>query len=382
MRYPLAVCSWLGGFACSGNTQLAGTLASDFLTGDLKDAFRRAGWLAKHSWLKTSLVSDPFYLFTDKMDQSRLAIYKQWLEARKPALSRAVYGSNRLMVLAQQIHLLLEANSPHSYANLEEHPATAAIEEFEALKKELLSLAPVTGKAGQQGKDKERTGDFSLEDARQALVDLAALLPITEYPWYLISGTFLGLHRDGGFMAHDYDIDVGMHAEQVSLEPMLQKLRQQNLLALKKVDYHLQVIQTDTGYTLEQKPALIKLVHANGINVDIFIHHLEDGIRWHGSSIHRWDNTEFDLEEATLEGVSVLQPVQADRYLTENYGDWRTPVTDFNCSTGTPNLTISHNFLSHALFVTVYLYEGAGQLCVDRRIKNQLESSCPVKKED
>ena len=45
-------------------------------------------------------------------------------------------------------------------------------------------------------------------------------------------------------------------------------------------------------------------------------------------------------------------PADADRYLTENYGDWRTPVTEFNCTTGTPNLVISRTFRSVALFLT------------------------------
>ena len=53
-----------------------------------------------------------------------------------------------------------------------------------------------------------------------------------------------------------------------------------------------------------------------------------------------------------LAGVPVLGPADADRYLTENYGDWRTPVTQFNCTTGTPNLVITRSFRSVALFLT------------------------------
>ena len=60
----------------------------------------------------------------------------------------------------------------------------------------------------------------------------------------------------------------------------------------------------------------------------------------------------FDLADYTLAGVPVLGPADADRYLTENYGDWRTPVTEFNCTTGTPNLVISRTFRSVALFLT------------------------------
>lgn len=48
----------------------------------------------------------------------------------------------------------------------------------------------------------------------------------------------------------------------------------------------------------------------------------------------------------------MLGPADVDRYLTENYGDWRTPVTQFNCTTGTLNLVITRSFRSVALFLT------------------------------
>ena len=38
----------------------------------------------------------------------------------------------------------------------------------------------------------------------------------------------------------------------------------------------------------------------------------------------------------------------ADRYLTENYGDWRTPVTEFDCATGTPNIRFPRNLTAVA----------------------------------
>jgi hypothetical protein len=46
------------------------------------------------------------------------------------------------------------------------------------------------------------------------------------------------------------------------------------------------------------------------------------------------------------------RPRRRRALLTENYGDWRTPVTEFNCTTGTPNLVISRTFRSVALFLT------------------------------
>ena len=137
------------------------------------------------------------------------------------------------------------------------------------------------------------------------------------------------------------------------LEAMIEQLSRSPRFVVKKVDDAQTVVETAPGrHAVERSLALVKLIHENGINVDVFVHHREGGVLWHGSSIHRWENSVFDLAEHTLGGVRVLGPADADRYLTENYGDWRTPVTEFNCTTGTPNLVITRSFRSVALFLT------------------------------
>ena len=181
------------------------------------------------------------------------------------------------------------------------------------------------------GPTPDRQGDFSVEDARTALVDLADALPVEQWRWYVISGTFLGIVREGGFLAHDYDIDVGVtfdpeHPE--VLDDLVAALRRSPRYVVKKLDDAQTVVEVEPGrYAVERAPALVKLIHENGINVDVFVHHRDGDRLWHGSSIHRWENSAFDLTDYTLAGVPVLGPADADRYLTENYGDWRTPVT-------------------------------------------------------
>jgi hypothetical protein len=137
------------------------------------------------------------------------------------------------------------------------------------------------------------------------------------------------------------------------LDRLVEALERSPHYVVKKLDDAQTVVETEPGrYAVERAPALVKLIHENGINVDVFVHHREGDRLWHGSSIHRWENSAFELTDYTLAGVPVLGPADPDRYLTENYGDWRTPVTEFNCTTGTPNLVISRTFRSVALFLT------------------------------
>jgi hypothetical protein len=139
----------------------------------------------------------------------------------------------------------------------------------------------------------------------------------------------------------------------VVLDGLVETLQRSPHFVVKKLDDAQTVLRTGPGrYVVDRAPALVKLIHENGINVDVFVHHRQGDRLWHGSSIHRWENSAFELADYTLAGVPVLGPADADRYLTENYGDWRTPVTEFNCTTGTPNLVISRTFRSVALFLT------------------------------
>lgn len=380
IRWALSIVAWLGCLVCSGRPGLAVVLSREFRHGDLKAACRRAGWIARVSWMKTSIVSDPFYIFSEHLTLADLHQYEAYLRARKQALPKDRYDSCYLMILGQKIHLLiLQSAQDDSGAGEDGTEIQGLIQEFKAIKARLVEEASFPTQKTSRVRAKTRAGDFCRDDAICALRDFADFMPISSFPWYVVSGTLLGLYRDQGFMAHDYDIDLGINYEQIDFRALIALLKKQKAFAVNKVDYHIEVVDTGKGLVLNRLPALIKLVHHNGINVDVFIHHLDGDQRWHGSSIHRWNNTEFALVPDILEGVEVLRPEDAERYLTENYGDWRTPVTDFNCSTDTPNLTITNNFLSHALFVMRMLYHAADGVAYNKKVRRQLRQGKPVK---
>ena len=122
---------------------------------------------------------------------------------------------------------------------------------------------------------------------------------------------------------------------------------------IRKIDYLYEgVFKNDTFISNnEKKPVLLKIIHKTGLNIDLFIHYPDGNIIWHGSSYHRWENKIFNLKTYLLYDLEVFGPDNSDLYLTENYGDWRTPVTNFHFNTGTPNLSIIKNPSSIAMFV-------------------------------
>lgn len=345
-RYLLAIAGWLGALCTTRSPVLATGLFREFRNDSFDIAFRKAARYARHASSKLDIFNDPFFDFTTGTTARERRALARLAERSKGKISDSARRTDLMYIKAADIHAALEKG---------DQPDAEIDAYYELANQVLADLPAPTNK--QTGVREPRPADFSKRDGVQALHDIAAILPLDRWPWYVMSGTFLGLHREGGFLDHDYDIDLGINAEQINVDALLACLRQQTLFAMKKSDSHVEVVRDGEGRRqLKKQLSLIKLIHPNGLHLDIFIHYTEGGICWHGSIIHRWENTPFELVRREMEGVPVNAPADAELYLSENYGDWRTPITDFDCTTGTPNLVVSRNFISLALFVKRFAY--------------------------
>ncbi|MEO7421033.1 MAG: hypothetical protein ABIU87_01400 [Ornithinibacter sp.] len=362
-RHGVGAAAYAGTLTLTGRPSIARLVRTQFVQDETKYAFRLAGWVLRRGWPGVETVTDDFFDFTLGAEPADLAALDAFIAARRDSLPEHLWRADDLFVRAARIHSQLDAGAGHI-----EDLRT----DFYAHADALLPLISVaTGTAPPAGAPRE--GDFNLDDARSALADLAAALPVPRWKWYVISGTFLGLVREGGFLAHDYDVDVGITYDAETMPAMIATLAADPRFVVKKVDDAQSVVREHDGrYAVERALALVKLIHTSGINVDVFVHHPSGEMMWHGSSLHQWENTAFDLAPYTVGGVDVLGPADADRYLTENYGDWRTPVTDFNCTTGTPNLVITRSFRSIALFLTRLAHFSAGDPGEYARLRDTL----------
>ncbi len=349
LRYFFALSAYLFVLLFGRSRILAKASARDFIEDDFKVGFRRLAWFGRKCTPSANFIEDHYFDFTvDLTSEEKIAI-ERFLDRKKQASD---YEMDTLYLMASDIHE--EVRSGNNLESLKQKINLFYDTADRVVKDKVIE----SGISGYIEKKIDREGDFNKEDAVEALHDFAALLPISEWNWYVISGTFLGLHREGGFLSHDYDIDVGLDGDsKIILENLIDKLSESSVFELKKIDSHLELLKDESGSRyLNESISLLKLVHHNGLNIDIFIHYNIDGVVWHGSVIHRWENTAFELELREFEGLQVMAPKNADLYLTENYGDWRTPKTEFDCTTGTPNLVVSKNFLSTALFVKKLVY--------------------------
>ncbi len=306
---------------------------------DIKLAMRRLAWYGAKRSRNLEFISDPSFNFAEGLSRRELQILSTFI--RKLSLSPTDRLLDELMLTA---------------AEVKDHMPAAAwqdiLDRFTRQANELLESSAGVVDSPRVRSLPRRGRVFSRETATQALADFSRTIPNDEIPWYVVSGTLLGLVREGGFLEHDYDIDLGVHAECVDFDAIIRRIDESDDFHVRKLDFARIIIPTeDGGCRLDALPIVLKITHRSGVFIDLFFHYREGVIRWHGSSVHRWDNTYFDLASYELAGVPVLGPADADRYLTENYGQWRVPIKEFNCSTGTPNAHVVKNLSAIAIFL-------------------------------
>jgi len=137
---------------------------------------------------------------------------------------------------------------------------------------------------------------------------------------FLISGTLLGIIRDGGFIENDNDLDIGVWSDQTN---------EKNLLKLLEKHERFRTV-----YALQH---MVQVTDKSGIVVDVFIHYKEGRNVWHGTDTHRWYNSAFTIKELYFANQTYFIPGNPYEYLKENYGIWQTPVFFWDYSFDTPN---------------------------------------------
>ena len=334
----------VGGVSCLGVLLATGrlALASEAATrcwrhDDFELSLRRCSWYLRRSWLNINVSQDDLFDPTPQLNAEQLDAQETFLNARQHQVDPLMFAAEKALFAARRLDL-----NPTN---------TAALDHFETACNAVLSVPNTTSNAPSVVKATHKR-KFPIQNAKAAFNDFMALFPPKQLPWFVMSGTFLGLIREKGFIQHDYDIDVGVFADQIESDAIEKTIGQSDRFVLKQFE------RQTSGFgaaTAEGTPYLMKLVHVSGVRIDLFFHHLDTSktptICWHGSSLHRWENTEFALAPYQFYDWPVLGPKDADRYLTEKSGDWRTPVTEFNCSTDTPNLALVANPVTVAIFL-------------------------------
>ncbi|ADD40601.1 LicD family protein [Stackebrandtia nassauensis] len=169
--------------------------------------------------------------------------------------------------------------------------------------------------------------DSSLEGKSPwaAFEDLHRALDGAGVPYFIAAGTALGLERQGRPLSADNDIDVGVFEEDFDQDALIK-------LFAKNPRFDFDVVHPHTKK--------VGLKHRGGSPIDIFRFYRDGDKMWHDAVFVRWGNSPFEIKRREFEGLNLPLPATIDNYLTENYGDWRTPYPGFDAfdSKDAPNV--------------------------------------------
>jgi len=187
--------------------------------------------------------------------------------------------------------------------------------------------------------------DKNLIRARKVLFDVVDFLESEKIEYWLEGGTLLGIVRDKELLPWDHDIDLSISAKDAEkFAQNIKKLRRKGYRVTQKT------MRKDFGaFKAGQHrifkvksfvPSILKFVfsvaHKHMVVADIFIKAIDEKYAyWQAmEKIMRVDKKYYSsFETVEYLGRKLRAPFDYKGYLTEKYGDWSTPIKEWNCGT-------------------------------------------------
>ncbi|UFS68010.1 hypothetical protein LO749_23800 (plasmid) [Paracoccus denitrificans] len=307
---------------------------------DYPSGLARLAWYARRRFPGLDMSVDPLSLFCSGMTPPELQAMRRFLLRHGRVEDEALLGELCFISASAAIETF---GTPGYVENISRLRADAGA----LLDRSLSRMADAADPSAQPLAESRRAptaissrAGFSPLGAETALRDTLALLETGGFRPFILSGTLLGAIREGRMLEHDYDIDLGLFADETDLTRLERLLHHSPPFRCIRHECQTLILDAPAGLRRRDMPAVYKLRHASGIMVDIFLHYREDDVIWHGTALYRWENSPFTLSPCDLAGINPLAPANAEQNLTENYGDWREPKYSFHCALDTPNLAL------------------------------------------
>lgn len=166
---------------------------------------------------------------------------------------------------------------------------------------------------------------FNKLQALLNLVDIKNILEEFKVTYWLTDGTLLGLYRQGDFISHDMDTDIGVLYESF------------NPIVIGKI--------IERGFSIHKTYGLIEngfeiAFMKNGVKTDLFFFYSRGKFLWH-AAWHSNDGLNFKMIEYTYDKFEVSQsyfygyrfntPKNTKKYIVQKYGkEWQKPNSDWD----------------------------------------------------
>lgn len=185
--------------------------------------------------------------------------------------------------------------------------------------------------------------DKNLIRARKVLFDVVDFLESERIDYWLEGGTLLGIVRDHDLLPWDHDIDLSIPAKDAEkFAKNIRKIKMKGYrVTRKKMKKNIGAFNAGQYRVFKVKsfiPSILKfffsIAHKHMVVADIFIKACDDKYAyWQAmEKIMRVDKKYYSsFETVEYLGRQLRVPSEHKAYLTEKYGDWSTPIKEWNC---------------------------------------------------
>ena len=171
--------------------------------------------------------------------------------------------------------------------------------------------------------------------AERMLKTVISIFDDCQINYWLEGGTLLGIRRENRLLPWDNDIDVSMLVDQYSkLNVLYKKLRKHRYRVRTRV------FEKDSTPFKKGDLRMIKIRESHffgllkgAVCLDIFIKYPHgDKTYWQIANKTKYVLSKFYKSFKTINfcDYTYIIPELTDKYLTYRYGDWKTPVKDWN----------------------------------------------------
>ena len=321
------------------------------LRNDLKSESRRLVWIIKK---KSSIIADPTDLmfdFCNGLNLQEFAILKSNFLKSINSSENEYSDIDLLKIFAYEINYFKDYKSkgiPFEKFKAQYYKVKKSLNHKKISRNNLISKI-------NKRKFSKKTRGISAKKAQKVLIDINHLFKKNNFEWFPISGTFLGFIRQNSFLRHDIDIDIGLMSNKISFEKLKNVLEKSHIFEISKIEYQRSFFNKNDYLN---RPTFARVIHKNGINVDLYLHFKEGDFIYHGTSSILWKNNPFDLCNFKIYGLNIKVPSNSDLYLSETYGDWVNEKINYNFHRDMLSVRGAQNYLGLEYLLRRKLYCG------------------------
>ena len=176
------------------------------------------------------------------------------------------------------------------------------------------------------------------EIAESLLLDVAKSLDILSVNYWLEGGTLLGIKRESRLLPWDNDLDLSINSSEVSkIDDLIINLKSKNLrVRVRKFDNTTEFFNCGDIRIIKIRNKRFFNLLKGSVCLEIFVKYpKKENTYWMiGNTTKNVPSKYYArLQSIKFKDYFFSIPILTEEYLTYRYGDWKTPVKEWNTFT-------------------------------------------------